>query len=115
MVSNFIFLSTAFEPPFVSLYREARGPKEQDPLTRVDNQMMDGDREEHRPTGPKGESGLHRLLPESRAEVGLGQHYMAAAQALENSCAAPAAERAARTLTQQRIAHRAEGLFCQFR
>lgn len=108
-------VSTAFEPPFVSLYREARGPKEQDPLTRVDNQMMDGDREEHRPTGPKGESGLHRLLPESRAEVGLGQHYMAAAQALENSCAAPAAERAARTLTQQRIAHRAEGLFCQFR
>lgn len=58
---------------------------------------MDGDREEHRPTGPKGESGLHRLLPESRAEVGLGQHYVAAAQALENYCAAPAAERATRT------------------
>ena len=94
MVSNFIFLSTALEPLFASLYREARCPTEQDSLTHVDNQMMDGDREEHRPTGPKGASGLNRLLPESRAEVGLGQSYMAETQALENSHAAMSTERA---------------------
>lgn len=73
---------------------KARGPKEQDSLTHVDNCMMDGDRKEHRPTGPKGESGLNRLLPESRAEVGLGQSHVAETQALENSYAAMSTERA---------------------
>lgn len=77
--------------------------------------MMDGDREEHRLTGPGGGrgSGLNRLLPESRAVVDLGQSQMAETQALENNYAAIATEMA-RKLKQQCITFtcRAEGLFC---
>lgn len=55
--------SVCFPPPCMT-----RGPKEQDELTHVDRWDDGWGRAGHRPTGPKGESGLNWLLPEAGEE-----------------------------------------------